>query len=140
MLTVKEVVSQREKTIEGKGTFVSYRLNVDQDGTLIQGAELFQKQETPAPKPGDTIDGTIETDEKFGPKIKKAQKFTGGGGWRPRDPKETAAIQRQHSQEMALRYLTVRASQGKLPEDFKMDQLRTIIDWFQADIDRERAA
>ena len=58
----------------------------------------------------------------------------GGGGGRQRDPKESAQIQRQHSQEMALRYAAIRAEKEMLPEPFKLGDLRAVIDWFEEDI------
>src|SRR5690242_13876910 len=101
MLTVQEVISAQDKDLPGKGMFTSYKLAL-QSG---QTAELFQRKDSPAPVAGQVIDGTLEQSQ-YGLKIKKNAKL-GGGGPRQRDPRETAAIQRQHSQEMALRYLAI---------------------------------
>lgn len=52
---------------------------------------------------------------------------TGGFG---RSPETQARIERQHSQEMALRYFAIRGTE--LTSD--MRPLRLVIDWFQRDI------
>ena len=40
---------------------------------------------------------------------------------------------RQHSQEMALRWMAIQAARGRVPEDFRLDGLRALIDWFARD-------
>ena len=45
----------------------------------------------------------------------------------------SARIERQHSQDMAIRYLQLLQSAGKLPEDTKTAYL-ALVDWFQRDI------
>lgn len=94
-------------------------------------AEWFTNATTPLPTPGSTLDGTVEQSD-YGPKFKKAGGF--GGGPRQRDPRESAQIQRQHSQEMALRYAALRADKEMLPEPFTLADLRKVIDWFEQDI------
>jgi hypothetical protein len=84
------------------------------------------------PAVGSQIEGTLEQ-KPYGWKFKKASAGGFGGGGRGRSPEETKAIVRQHSQEMALRYAAIRAQQGKLPEDFKLTDLATIINWFVKD-------
>lgn len=49
------------------------------------------------------------------------------------DELRTAQIQRQHSQEMALRYLV--AQKAKASETFSLDVVRETTDWFERDID-----
>lgn len=45
-------------------------------------------------------------------------------------------IERQHSQEMALRYLTIKISGGEATASHDTQLLRGLIDWFQRDIGR----
>ncbi len=135
----------RDWTSSKGGPMKSYRVNlVDDGGTATMNVELAQKATTPVPAVGGTVDGTIDTSGQYGPKFKKAQQFGGGGGGRPRDPAETAAIHRQHSQHMALLYVQAKAAAGELPEGFKPSQLAPIINWFDDDIrvgvDRWKAA
>jgi hypothetical protein len=120
---------------KGSGQFnVDYTLTVDQhDGPVT----LTQKPETAPPVPGQVVEGTLEPAKVAGypPKLKKAQQFVGGGGGlRARDPKETAAIVRQHSQHMCLLYLQAKAQQGAITQFPAMEEIRKVIDWFDADV------
>lgn len=105
----------------------------------VTAVEWYTNKATGVPNVGMTIEGDI-TPGKFGGwsfKKAKPQGFGGGGGgggWKPRDPKDTAAIQRQHSQEMALRYLAIQQSRGKVNDAFTLDGLKAIVDWFELDI------
>lgn len=77
------------------------------------------------PKVGDTLDGDFTDDGKQF-KFKKANNFNGRGGMSPEQQK---AIVRQHSQDMALRYMDVKGI-----TDFKLDDsFRKVIDWFEKD-------
>lgn len=143
MLTVKAIESKRDKELAGKGSFHSYKLTVEENGTEHTGVELFQKADSIPPSVGQQIDGTLE-DGPYGKKIKKAQRLggPGGGGFRPRDPKESAAIQHQHSQEMAVR-VAIAAGWFKEPFDPTSLEGKTLLDltgrlasWFRRDIDR----
>jgi hypothetical protein len=58
---------------------------------------------------------------------------TNGKTWmRQADPDRSARIERQHSQEMALRYFNVTNKGGELDTN----KLREMISWFQRDISR----
>jgi hypothetical protein len=137
MLTVQEVISATDKDLPGKGWFTSYKLVLQSGET----AELFQRKESPPPKAGDLIDGVVE-DGPYGKKIRKNAKLGAGGGFRPRDPKETAAIQRQHSQDMAVQ---IAVAAGWFKQDWNphneqdaatLKDLARLTDWFQRDIQR----
>lgn len=132
--TVKSATKTKDVTLEGKGAFQSVALILaDPTGERIE-AEWFTKSTTVLPVPGAQLDGTVE-DGPYGKKFKKAFAPAGGGGFgRPRDPKDTAAIVRQHSQHMALLYAQAKAQAGGLPVDFTVEQLRKIIDWFDDDV------
>lgn len=132
-LTVTAIESSKDKELPGKGTFTSWKLTVTDGTTETAGAELFQRKDSVPPTVGQVIDGTLEQSQ-FGWKVKKTAKMGGGGGFRPRDPKETAAIQRQHSQEMAVRWTAIAQSRGLLPESFTIQNLKQVIDWFERDI------
>lgn len=135
----------REWTNQAGGRMVDYKLTVkDPSGAEVSQVELTQKPETAVPQVGQTIDGDIQTrtiDTARGPmqvkKLKRAQQAGGGfGGSRQRDPKETAAIQRQHSQSAAVAFLAAKVAAGALEGPFpSMDQFRLLIDWFQRDIE-----
>lgn len=129
MLTVQEVLDAKDKDLPGKGMFTSYKLKLQTGET----AELFQRKDSVPPKAGDSIDGTLEQGQ-YGLKVKKNAKL-GGGGFRPRDPKETAAIQRQHSQSVAVEFLKAKVAAGALEEFPGMDKFRVLVDWFQRDIE-----
>jgi hypothetical protein len=137
MLTVQEVISATDKDLPGKGWFTSYKLVLQSGET----AELFQRKDSVPPKAGDQIDGTLEQSQ-YGLKIKKNAKLTGPGGPRQRDPRETAAIQRQHSQGMAVQ---VAVAAGWFKQDWNphneqdaatLKDLARLTDWFQRDIQR----
>lgn len=124
----------RAVTLE-HGEFKSYKVDLAGPEGLHAGVELFQKAASPAPRVGQTLDGQIEQG-KYGPKFKKTPKPFGAGGVRVRDPRESAMIVRQHSQDMALQYAAIRQQQGQLPADFSLQQLGVIADWFDADAKR----
>jgi len=105
------------------------------DGTTTHEAEWFTSQTTPIPQPGTRGEWILEPSQ-YGLKAKKPRTGApGGGGFRPRDPKESSAIQRQHSQEMALRLLAVQVTRGQLTEgtDIKAT-IKGYADWFDDDI------
>lgn len=144
--TVSHVAENtREWSSQQGGPMVAYKMTVkDPTGAEVTNVEWSRKKDSPAPKVGETVDGEIATqtvDTRNGPmqvrKFKKAQQGGfGGGGYRPRDPAETAAIQRQHSQSVAVEYLRYRAMLGDVPGEWKTrDGLRELIDWFQRDIE-----
>lgn len=135
-LTVTAIESQRDKTIPGKGDFISYRLTVTDGTTETQNVELFQKKDSVPPEVGKTYENWSVESSQYGPKIKKEPR-TGGFGARPRDPKESARIVRQHSQEMAIRWTALAHARGLLPEEFKLPDLEQIVDWFQRDVEKE---
>lgn len=111
------------------------------DGTV---AETNKQSEEP-PKVGDRytklLQPKVGAPEGALPSLREKE-YEGGngsgprssGGGKARSPEETKAIQRQHSQEMALRWTAVQASRGKVPDDFAYEQLKPIIDWFEKDI------
>lgn len=128
---VKEATKTGDKPDKGFGPMQTIALTLQEYGQAEQiGAEWYTKATTAVPASGSTIDGEVSPSQ-YGLKFKKAQQP--GGGGRGRSPEDTKQIVRQHSQEMALRYCTVRATQGKLPETFDMVDLRSIVDWFQRD-------
>jgi hypothetical protein len=135
-LTVTAIESQRDKELPGKGTFVSYKLTVDDGTTTTANVELFQKKDSIPPEVGKSYENWSLEQSQYGMKIKKAGGF-GGAGPRQRDPKESARIVRQHSQEMAIHWTALAHSRGMLPEAFKLPDLEQIVDWFQRDVERE---
>ena len=100
----------------------------DADGNRLK-AEALKKPDNEPPI-GEHIDGKV-TDSDFGPKFKADPPPRDGRNGR--SPEDRLSIVRQHSAEMALRYAAIRQAQGKLPDDFTLDDLRAIIDWFVED-------
>ncbi len=124
-LTITEVeVSKELPGWQGKGAKV-FRYTVEGDE---RRPEDFVPNGSEPKKVGDTIEGIEDSD--YGPKVKKAQRNGRGGGGR--SPADTKAIQRQHSQEMALRREANIIARGHKPYDG--DQLRSVINWFEEDI------
>jgi hypothetical protein len=94
------------------GPMMSYYLTlVDGEGQETANVDLAQKPTSPAPQPGQTLEGNIDQGS-YGPKFKKAFTQSFGGGGRGKSPEEQASIVRQHSQEMALRALEIAATFG----------------------------
>jgi hypothetical protein len=131
VLTVSE--ARRWEWPKDSGQFnEDYELTLEgQDKPAI----LTQKPTTAPPKVGDTLDLDLEPHPRFDGKLKakRVRQFQGGGGG-GKSPEQQNAIQRQHSQEMALRYAAIRAEKGQLPEPFSLEDLRKVIDWFENDI------
>jgi hypothetical protein len=116
------------------GQFQTYTLTLE---GVDKPADLNQKVETAPPAIGSTMDLTLTPDPKYPAKMKAKKVYVasgaGSGGFQ-RSPEESAKMQRQHSQEMALRYAAIRAEKEMLPEPFKLADLKSVIDWFEKDI------
>ena len=94
-----------KKKFDGKkgGTFAVYTVELkDEQG--FTNAELVQKEETPAPKQGDVLEGTLEPTD-YGMKFKRAQSFGGKGGGK--SPQERAEIRRLAAQKAAVQLLGI---------------------------------
>lgn len=79
MSEYKVINAMQTGEFEGSyGKMVKYAVQLELDGK-IDTAELNQKPDTPAPKAGDMLSGTID-DTKFGKKFKKESKPYSGGG------------------------------------------------------------
>jgi hypothetical protein len=132
---VVTAVKGSEPWSNDKGQFIGYLLTVrTAEGREID-ANINRKPTSAPPVVGETIDANLQpsSNPHFPPLLKA--NFSGGGGQGGgRSPEQTAAIQRQHSQEMALRYAAIRAEKELLPEPFKLEDLRKVIDWFEKDI------
>ena len=150
------------KTKQG-GSFIDHNLTVD-DGQTQQRVVLTQKPETPDPQPNDVIYGHIEEQEipkKDGGtftklKLKKDQRDSGSGAIRQNAGRagmaqapvasserpaqnfdaRSARIERQHSQEMAVRLMAAfePVTQGRTAKAY-LEVVRALTDWFVADLD-----
>lgn len=140
--TVTEVQPNPKPWRSSRGDdMLGYRLTLQNGTETVTNCELSQKASTPAPTVGQELDGTIDREAQYGPKFKKAYAGGPGGGGRPRDPKETAAIQRQHSQKVAAMIVQAKATAGvATPEDFTPAKLKQLTDYFEADIQRHPLA
>lgn len=133
--TVKGAALKKDNIQSQHGVFKTLTLLLATEGQAEPvAAEWYTKQETPVPAEGSTLEGEITVDPQWGPKFKKAQQGGfGGGGFRGRSPEENRRIVRQHSQEMAIRWAELAHARGKLPEDFKTDDLLKLVDVFHRD-------
>jgi hypothetical protein len=132
---IEEVLGQEDfSTANGDFTAYTVRFSGDQgNGT----AQHNRKASSPAPVAGETIDAEIQhkngkamLKRLYKPPGGQSGGFNGGG----RSPQDTKQIVRQHSQEMALRLLTLEIELGTVPKDAKASELLTPrIDWFQKD-------
>lgn len=154
---VKAVAEQtREWSGKGGGTFLSYSVDFeDPVGIIQQSVEWSRKPESRPPTAGEEVVGEIQ-EGRFGPKFKldfeATKELQGGtrqnasqpssrpsggskGSWQPeseRDPERAARILRQHSQEMAIRFMSML---GKVPQMGKAQEALTeLIDWFDQDV------
>lgn len=116
---------------EGRAEATIYKLGlIGPDGKGY--AELFQRGGQ-APTEGSKQTFILEAPKQDGwlPSAKPPRQ----GGGRGRSPAETKAIQRQHSQEMALRALALTPdSTRKLSDDDLRRDIEAWTDWFERDI------
>lgn len=132
-----ELVSEPRTWESQYGEMKSYTVKVAGD----EGAyEISKKTTSPPPTVGQVIDVSEVIPPKAGtnfpPKLKLANKGSfGGGGSRGPSPEDRRAMQRCHSQSVAVEYVKVAHERGTLPDGFKLDDLKPIIDWFDRDVD-----
>lgn len=138
-------VAPDPRSYDANGPKLAYKVRFAEHAD--KEVEWSQNATTQAPQPGQTVEGSIDWSGKWGPKFKRSfqqqgggsSSSTGGSTWKPKDPGEVAAIQRQHSQEMALRFLAVnaaavQATQGKRASEALDAVVKPLVDWFQRDI------
>jgi hypothetical protein len=125
--TVKNAIKTSDKPDKGYGPMqeIALVLQGDDPSAPEVSASWYTSIKTDVPQAGARLEGDVELTQ-YGTKFKKAKGagFAGGGG---RSPEDRKSIVRQHSQEMALRYCTLK---GAKPD---MGELRKVIDWFQRD-------
>lgn len=141
--TIESVEVKKQLDASGdRKAAVIYRLVVKTPEGNSVPCELYQLQTTAAPTVGQQLDGHIEpaSNPEYLPSFKKPKGNYGGGGGGGGDwsPERTAAVQRQHSQEMALRFLV---ATGKLhpgmaeqPSKEALERVDLIANWFDGDI------
>ena len=121
------------------GTMRAYKIKLKDAAGTEQVAEWSRKLSSPAPEAGQTVEGEI-VQGQYGARFKKTQS-AGGLGPRPEDPKRAARILRQHSQDMAMRVISIAYTTAQLeamePRDL-FDLIKKTADWF--DKDAEEAA
>jgi hypothetical protein len=105
------------------------------DGTTTHEAEWITSKDTDPSSLAGTRKGFTLEPSQYGMKAKADRPAFGGGQSRPRDPKDTASIVRQHSQHMALLLLTAKAHAGEITDaDFKPSNLKRLTDFFDDDV------
>jgi hypothetical protein len=127
------------------GMFKSYRMELGTPQNERVAAEWLRKASSPAPQVGELIEGYLQPpkDQRFPPSFKQAQKQAGGfSGPRPEDPKRAAAIQRMHSQKVALEAIRLAAEIGVIEKPADSAALFALVgktaDWFDNDVQRVR--
>lgn len=125
------------------GVLNVYYLDIDTPGGGLQNANLRAK--TYEPQVGESITVEVRAGQ-HGPLLKRVTDFDGNrpasgapssNGPRPRrdsDPQRSGRIERQHSQEMALRYLIAKGIELDTDLD-ALDKVRQVTDWFQDDLE-----
>lgn len=113
-------------TKDGKGPFIPHRFEVQGTAGIC---EWSRKEGSPGPTVGEVLEGEL-TQTQYGWKFKKAQSNGGGFG---KSPEQQRSIVRQHSQEMALRWMAIQVGREKVPASFGYEELKPIIDWFVKD-------
>jgi hypothetical protein len=124
------------------GDFAIYTVSFEGEQGKGDG-EIKQKASTQAPTVGATLDAEIVQKGGRPPELKRvwkenAPRGSNGGGFRSRDPKDTAQIVRQHSQHVAILWAaTLQKEHGQLPlreGEETHEWLKRLIDWFDADV------
>lgn len=142
-------VAPNPRSYDANGPKLAYKVRFTEQAQ-DSDVEWSQKAETAPPTIGQQVDGTIDWNARFGPKFIReyqnkggfggSSSSTGGSTWKPRDPSETAAIQRQHCQKVAVQ---VAAAAGWFGNGFdpgdtagqaKLGLVSRLATWFQRDI------
>jgi hypothetical protein len=134
---ITEVSEEEPKSWTGDhGTFLIYEIQAK--GGQGEGYfDVKRKASSPAPTVGETIDAEIVRKGDRKPELKRIRKQDGAssssparGNW---SPEKERSIVRQHSQKVAVMWLTLMQARGKIPEDADKDFLIKYIDFFQND-------
>lgn len=136
------------------GDFHAYECDVVEVATGQQhrGVEVSIRPDSPVPQAGDELYGDVDTSGQYGPKFKKTSKPGGGGGGsrpssrrasRPDDDPATyaarqAAIARQHSHDVALKFLELRGGiqDGDASDDEILDYVLKLAEKVHEDVSR----
>ena len=129
-----ESARERKRKQTDFGEKIDFGINFKEHGEEVS---WFTNATTPMPKAGDKLEGDISQSD-FGPKFRKAR-ANGFGG---RTPRDSGRIERQHSQEMAIR--AVALIHDIDPARLEVEKLADVItfwtDWFVADLDTGSSA
>lgn len=100
---IKNAIKTKDLTTQN-GTFAVYSMELEG----VEGAvEMLQKPETPAPKVGDDLMGTIE-DTQWGKRFKK-ERMGGGFSGNRNDPRTQEQIIRQNALTNAVNFVSNKA-------------------------------
>jgi hypothetical protein len=127
--------AEEKKKFDGKyGPMVVFTLRLKGSDGIEHTAEWLTKATTPLPATGTSLEGDLE-DGQYGKSFKKAKPANGfsGGGM---SPERQAAVQRQHSQEMAIRAVALLTQEVKPTTDALRASIREWTDWFDADVNQ----
>lgn len=133
--TIAKVEVKKELPAQGdRGAATIFKLGLVAPDGSKGWAELFHRG-AGGPTEGSKDTLTLEPPKQEG-WLPSAKRPSRGGGFKGgRSPADTAAIQRQHSQEMAIRAVSILAQTESLDmERHIKDHIREWTDWFEADI------
>jgi hypothetical protein len=100
MPSYKIIAAMKTGTYQGAhGEMYKYTVQLEGEADTV---EVSQKPDTPAPQPGETLEGSIESTQ-YGKRFKKEFKGgTGFSGGRVNSPEDRASIERQVSLKAAV--------------------------------------
>lgn len=126
-----EAVSDKTREFESKyGKFISYKLKLGGEDEVV---ELVKKWDSPAPKKGEVLTGTIDTSGEYGAKF-KVERPAFGGGRSGYQPKDEAAIKAMWSIGQAIAFsATQKTALG-------IEELEAVATDLYAMVDRVKAA
>lgn len=108
------------------GPLVSYKLTIKGDDGFQGDAEMTRKPESPAPREGEQVEGTLDkSNPKYPPKLKRAQGSAGGGGRAPgRSNKDSESIERQVAFKGAVELIAATLdSSDTMPDDLICERM-----------------
>ena len=132
MTTFSVIGASKKKDVQGRNgpmQVLTLQLRNGDQSPIV--AEWFTKATTPIPAENDTLEGEV-TRSNYGYEFKKAR--PPGAGYQ-KSPQEVARIVRQHSQEMALRYVMAKGQ-----TTFEWADLIKLVDAFDNDVRRAAEA
>jgi hypothetical protein len=118
-------------------TFKSYTVRAKCPDGMERNFEVSRKPDSPPPPLG-AVEAEVKPSQgDFPDKLKLTPQGRGGGFGGGMSPERQAAVQRQHSQEMAIRMLDAFEPRldGRTAKTY-LPQIKALTDWFDADVNQ----